>query len=125
MNRRMLLSIACLAISACAAKPMVPGAETVIVSNEPATPDCRYLGEVEGAQGNFVLAQFTADRKLIEGARNELRNQAYGMGANYVHVQVQSLSHNTADDALGGTHTAVMVGHAFHCEDPYTILTRQ
>ena len=112
-----------LVLAACAAKPIQPGAESVVVSSRPATPACRFLGEVQGAQGNVWLAQFTPDRELIAGARNELRNAAHAMGGNYVQLETESLSENTQEDALGGTHTVVVIGNAFLCPDPAAVLT--
>ena len=40
-------------LAACAAKPTNPGAERIFVSNEEPAPDCIFMGEVQGSQGNF------------------------------------------------------------------------
>ncbi len=99
----------------CAAKPLVPGGAAVILSKEPAPSGCQFLGEVQGSQGNFWTAEFTSDAKLIAGARNELRNAAYELQANYVKIETESFSQNTADRSLGGTYSAVVIGNAFRC----------
>ena len=101
----------------CAAKPLLPGSEAVILSKEPAPAGCRYLGEVRGSQGNFWTAEFTSDANLVHGARNELRNSANEMLANYVQIVTESFSHNTAHESLGGTYSAVVIGNAFKCDD--------
>ncbi len=99
----------------CAAKPLRPGAGTVRVSHVPAGSTCDFVGEVRGSQGNFWTAEFTSDRELIAGARNEVRNEAHAMGADYVKIETESISHNTAHDSLGGAYSVVLVGNAYRC----------
>ncbi len=101
----------------CAAKPLLHGGESIILSKEPSPAECEFLGEVQGNQGNFWTATFTSDADLINGARNEVRNAAYALHANYVKIETESFSHNTADDSLGGTYSAVVIGNAFRCSD--------
>jgi len=99
----------------CAASPLIPGGETILLSKE-ATPEaCEFLGEVQGTQGNFWTADFTSDANLINGARNNMRNAAHALQADYVKIETESLSHNTADHALGGTYSAVVIGNAYRC----------
>lgn len=106
----------CLLIG-CAAKPLLPDGGNVVLSKEPAPGGCEFLGEVQGTQGNFWTAEFTSDAELINGARNEMRNAAYSLGANYVKIETESFSHNTADDSLGGMYSAVVIGNAYNCSD--------
>lgn len=101
----------------CAAKPLLPGGESIILSKDPTPAGCEFLGEVQGNQGNFWTATFTSDADLINGARNEVRNAAYALRANYVKIETESFSHNTADDSLGGTYSAVVIGNAFRCSE--------
>lgn len=103
------------ALSACAAKPLLPGSEQIVLSKEAPPTNCRYVAEVRGSQGNFWTAEFTADANLIHGARNELRNNAVSLGANYVVIETESFSHNTGNDSLGGTYSAVIIGNAYNC----------
>ena len=102
-------------LSACAAKQASPGAEKVFVSDLPPPTDCRFVGEVQGSQGNFWTADFTSDRNILTGARNEMRNQALSLGANYVVVETQSHSNNTTHYSLGGTYASVVIGNAYYC----------
>ncbi len=112
-NLIILFSIAFL--TACAAKQSSPGAERIFVSEDPPPKGCRFVGEVQGSQGNFWTSDFTSDRNLLSGARNEMRNQALSLGANYVMVETQSHSHNTAPYSLGGTYASVIIGNAYDC----------
>ena len=102
-------------LAGCAASPLLPGGDTILLSKEAAPEGCEFLGEVQGAQGNFWTAEFTSDAKLINGARNEVRNAAHALGADYVKIETESLSHNTADHSLGGTYSAVVIGNAYRC----------
>jgi hypothetical protein len=72
-------------LTGCAAIKLEPGAQQVrIVTNEP--PACEYLGEVTGNQGNFFTGGFTSNANLETGARNDMKNQAYKIGANTVQL---------------------------------------
>lgn len=104
-----------LLLAGCAASPLMPGGEAILLSKEPAHADCVFLGEVQGTQGNFWTADFTSDSNLINGARNQVRNAAYELHADYVKIETESLSHNTADNSLGGTYSAVVIGNAYRC----------
>ena len=75
------------------------------------------MGEVQGTQGNFWTSEFTSDRNLLTGARNEMRNQALLLRANYIEIVTQSHSHNTAPYSLGGTYSSVIIGNAYICPD--------
>lgn len=101
----------------CAADPLLPGGENIMLSKEAAPEGCEFLGEVQGEQGNLLTANFTSDANLINGARNNLRNAALALRANYVKIETESFSHNTADDSLGGTYSAVVIGNAYSCKD--------
>ena len=104
-------------LSACASKPVYPGAETIFVSRNMPAKTCQFLGEVQGSQGNFWTAEFTSDRNILSGARNEMRNQALSLGANYVRLETESNSHNTGGHSLGGTFASVVIGNAYFCPD--------
>lgn len=118
MKLSLIPGTACLLmLAACAAKPLVPGGTAIVLSKEPPAPGCQFLAEVRGTQGNFWTTEFTSDANLIVGARNELRNAAFGVRANYVKIESESFSDNTADDSLGGLYSAVVIGNAYYCED--------
>ncbi len=102
-----LLAVLC----GCAAKPLSPGAEKVFLSNDKPSGECVYLGEVDGSQGNIITADITTHNAASKGARNDMRNEAFELGADYVHVQ--RASHSASDS--GGT-SANIVGHAYKCQ---------
>lgn len=114
-----IFGIPCLLIlAACAAQPLLPGATAIVLSKAHPAPGCQFVGEVRGTQGNFWTAEFTSDEDLIIGARNELRNAAFQIRANYVQIESESFSDNTADDSLGGLYSVVIIGNAYYCDDP-------
>jgi len=102
-------------LTGCAASPLMPGGDSIFLSKEAAPEGCQFLGEVQGTQGNFWTADFTSDANLINGARNKVRNAAYALQADYVKIETESLSHNTADHSFGGTYSAVIIGNAYRC----------
>ena len=102
-------------LTACAASPLMPGGDTVLLSKEAAPEGCEFVGEVQGTQGNFWTADLTSDANLINGARNKVRNAAYALQADYVKIETESLSQNTADHSFGGTYSAVVIGNAYRC----------
>ena len=116
-NRFLISAFFALYLVGCAAKPLLPSAQAIVVSKMPAADSCVYLGEVQGSQGNFWTAEFTSDADLVRGARNELRNHAAALHANYVQVETEVFSNNTADDSLGGTYAAVVIGNAYKCRE--------
>jgi hypothetical protein len=100
----------------CAAAPLqAPAAANVLVTRNAPAPDCKFVGEVLGSQGNFWTAEFTSDEDLIRGARNRMRDLAFNLGANFVQLELESQSHNTADASLGGVYSSVVVGNAYIC----------
>lgn len=115
LNRITIFCVALVLLGACAAKPLLPGSEQIILSKEAPPIGCRYIAEVTGSQGNFWTAEFTNDADLIHGARNELRNGAMSLHANYVQIETESFSQNTGEDSLGGTYSAVIIGNAYNC----------
>ncbi|MEM7283936.1 MAG: DUF4156 domain-containing protein [Pseudomonadota bacterium] len=102
-------------LAGCAAIEPLPGAQAIIVSRQAAAQDCERLGEVMGSQGNLVTADFTSDKNLIQGARNDMRNKALVLGANYIVLETENLSHNTGETGTGGTFSAVVIGNAYKC----------
>lgn len=109
--KKTLVLLASLALSACAAKPLNPDAQGVMLSNEKPTNECKFFGEVVGGQGNWWTDDITSSKNIVKGSRNDLRNKAHAMGANFVHIQQVSGS----ETILGGT-TMGLVGHAYRCD---------
>lgn len=103
-------------LTGCAAAPLKqPAAANVIVTRNAPSDDCVYVGEVRGSQGNFWTAEFTSDEDLIVGARNMLRDEAYAIGANYVQIELENQSHNTADLSAGGVFSSTIIGNGYDC----------
>ena len=100
-----------LGVAGCSStKPTTQGAAVEIVTEKPV--GCRLLGEVVGSQGNAFSGDFTSDKALMIGARNDLRNKTAAMGGNM--VQVQSTLNGTHPYSAGAISSTV-VGNAFAC----------
>ena len=108
-----LVSVGILLFSACSAKEAMPGAERVdIVVEKPNPKKCTYVGEIVGSQGNWFTGDYTADKELIKGARNELRNEAYKLGGNVVYMQQTTMG--SSFGSYGNT-IATNIGKAYKC----------
>lgn len=100
-------------ILGCAAKSVLPEAQAVEIVNEmPDKSNCKFVGEIVGSQGNWLTGDFTSNKNLVIGARNELRNEAYKLGANIVYIQ--DMKNTNAHGSLGTTNTTA-VGKAYKC----------
>ena len=100
-------------LAGCSAHELRPEASSVtIVINKPDTARCTYLGEITGSPGNLVTEDYTSNEVLLVGASNDLRNQAYDMGGNTIHLQ-------KVDDSgawvLLGTTSISITGLVYHC----------
>lgn len=102
-------------ISSCAAIALKPGAEKVRLTNQE-PKGCKYLGELAGSQGNAISGGWTSNDNLAEGARNDLKNKAFAMGANVVHILASRDGMTTGQ--YGGSKTSSnMEGVAYKCPD--------
>lgn len=111
-----VLVVASSALLGCAAAPLQqPAAAGVVLTRNAPAEDCVHIGEVLGSQGNFWTAEFTSDERLIIGARNRLRDRAYEMGANFVQIELENQSHNTANGSVGGVFSSVIIGNGYRC----------
>jgi hypothetical protein len=99
-------------LSACSAIQATPDGALIELVNDKPQGNCRALGEAVGSQGNFFTGNYTSNKNLMIGARNDLRNQAANMGGNLVHVQ--NVSNASADRSLGTSNTTV-VGMVYNC----------
>ncbi|MCH9695231.1 MAG: DUF4156 domain-containing protein [Gammaproteobacteria bacterium] len=117
MNTRfpLILLFSILATGCVAAPLLSPDAGQVLVTRNVPAEDCVFVGEVLGSQGNFWTAEFTSDEDLIRGARNRMRDKAYNLGANFVQIEMENQSQNTADESLGGVFSSVIIGNAYAC----------
>ncbi|MDH5553373.1 MAG: DUF4156 domain-containing protein [Nitrosomonas sp.] len=102
-----------LILNGCSAISVKPEANQVmIVTEKPDHDRCEFLGEVSGSQGNWLTGGYTSDENLIMGARNDLRNAAYKLGGNTVHVQHVS---NSGRHEASGTSSSTIIGNAYNC----------
>ena len=100
-------------LAGCSARPLKPEATSVmIVINKPDTARCQYLGEITGSPGNWVADDYTSNEVLMVGASNDLRNQAYEMGGNTIHLQ--QVDDSSAWNILGTTSISI-TGLVYHC----------
>ena len=67
---------------------------------------CKYIGEVIGTEGQLYNFWFISNYNLTKGARDDLRNQAYQLGGNVVHIETRSFNYTTS---------TVYVGNVYHC----------
>ncbi len=105
-------------LTACAAAPLqVPQAANIMVTRNAPAADCEFLGEVRGSQGNFLTSDFTSDKNIVIGARNKMRDAAYAMGADFVQIEMENPSHNTAPGSSGGVYSSTIIGNAYRCGD--------
>mgnify|MGYP000002863698 FL=1 len=112
--KKILISITTILIlSGCSSRALISEARNIELVNEaPNRHQCEYLGEIVGSQGNFITGDFTSNENLVIGARNELRNKAYKLGGNLVHIQ--DMKNTNAYGSLGTTNTTA-VGKAYYC----------
>jgi hypothetical protein len=108
-------------LTGCAAVSLRPEAQRIrIVTSDPV--GCDYLGEVTGNQGNAFTGGFTSNANLETGARNDMKNQAYGMGANTIQLlttragQTDSMAISQGSGGGSSEQTNVTyVGGAYRC----------
>jgi len=86
-----------------------PKASDVRIYTTITQPDqCKYLGEVIGAEGQLYNFLFISNYHLTKGARDDLRNQAYELGGNIVQIEKTSFNYSTS---------TVFIGNVYHCPD--------
>ena len=106
----------------CSAIKIQPGAERILVTNNMPPKGCKYLGAVTGGQGNFFTGAYTSNKRLAEGANNDLRNKAAAMGANYVQIEFANAgaTGGGGGGSYGGGHfgqtDVTKSGNAYFCE---------
>jgi Domain of unknown function (DUF4156) len=107
-------------LAGCGATALQPGAARVLVTRQPPSEECRYLGTVIGEQGGWLTGPLTSNKNLTEGAVNDMKNKAQDLGANYVELETTNAG-NTLSGSGGnvtGQQTDVThMGNAFHCPD--------
>ena len=104
-------------ICGCSATEIKPEAARIrITTNEPV--GCQYLGEVTGNQGNSFTGGWTSNANLEIGARNDLKNQAYAMGGNLIHMLTNRAGQTGSGGMYGSSSeqtNVVYVGAVYRC----------
>lgn len=110
-----ILVVVSLVLSGCAAISATSSGERVeVVTEAPSKYACKFLGDVYGSQGNWITGDFTSNKNLAMGSRNDLKNETAELGGNVVHVQD---SKTTQSWTANGTTNHVLVGKAYKCKD--------
>lgn len=108
----------CLFFASCAAKTVKAGAHKVIVSRTAAPKGCKFMGTVIGEQGGSFTGVYTSNKNLALGAMNDMKNQAFDLGANYV-VLENSNAGQTGNGSMWSSHSAqtdvTHSGNAYKC----------
>lgn len=111
MNKLIVLILS-ISLSACSAIPIMPQAASVELVNEKPNDTCKFIAEIAGSQGNWFTGDWTTNEDLVIGARNEIRNKAYRLGGNLVHVQDMK---NTNAWGSAGTSNTTVIGKVYKC----------
>lgn len=69
--------------------------------------DCHYLGEIIGSEGHWYSYLFVSNRALVQGAINDLYNQANNIGANVVFIS-DDVSFNTSVTFYGQAYNCII-----------------
>ncbi len=125
MNKKVVVgavnALCALVLVSCAAKSIREGAEKVIVTHQAAPKGCKFMGSLIGEQGGFIVGRWTSNRRLALGAMNDMKNQAFEMGANYVVLENTSQGNTTtgsfgySGSIVGGQTDVTHMGNAYSC----------
>ena len=102
----------------CAAKGVKPGAERILVTKNAAPKGCKFLGTVIGEQGGSLTGGWTSNKNLAVGAINDMKNNAFDLGANYVSLEVNTAGSTASGNSYGfsGQQTdSTYTGNAYKC----------
>jgi len=106
-------AVSVLLLAGCSAISTTREGKSVELVTEKPPGNCKPLGDVVGSQGNWFTGDYTSNKNLLIGARNDLRNKAAEIGGNYVWVQDSS---NTNAWRSKGTSNTTVLGVVYHCE---------
>jgi hypothetical protein len=113
MVAKMTAALAVLLLVGCSAISTTPEGKSVELVTVKPPGNCQQLGDVVGSQGNWFTGDYTSNKNLLIGARNDLRNKAAEMGGNFVWVQDSS---NTNAWGSKGTSNTTVLGVVYRCE---------
>ncbi len=104
----------------CQATGLKAGAQNVRLTHNEPGPECEFLGDITGSQGNFLSGEFTSNKNLETGARHDLKNKAYKMGGNVVYLLTQRAGQSKSMMHSGSasvTQTNVTLsGNVYYCQ---------
>jgi uncharacterized protein YbjQ (UPF0145 family) len=88
-------------------KEVISGAQTVRLYEDATSlvAECAFLGEVIGSEGHWYSYLFISNKNLAQGAINDIKNEAWNLGANAVHAHINLLFSTSV----------TIVGHAYKC----------
>ena len=99
---------AMLSLSSCAHISLEDSAASVKVYYALAEkPNCDYIGDVIGSDGNLMTFLFISNVNLTRGALNNIRNNAMAMGGDTVVILHEQLLYTT---------TTTFVGSVYSCD---------
>lgn len=107
---RIVIAVAAIALAGCAANSLRPEAQKVRLLAAAPGPECKYMGDATGGQGNFLTGPYTSNATLQTGAINDLKNQAAAMGGNAVFILT-----NSAGLDKGSQVSVTSTGNVFFC----------
>ncbi len=113
MFKNIFIASVALLIAGCSAIQVNPEAQQVEIHVEKPTGVCKQLGEAVGSQGGWLTGDYTSDKNLMVGARNDLRNSAAAMGGNYVWLQQ---TNNSNSPSSRGTTSTTVIGMVYRCQ---------
>jgi len=104
---RKLLGIGLILLTGCSAHPLKPEAQNVqVIFDSKTASNCSPKGMLIGSQGDIISYWFTADKNLVTGAINDLKNQAQQLGGNVILLREQSIL----------TTSATYIAQAYYCD---------
>ena len=108
------LSVPAVILAGCSSVTLNPKAAHVIASPSRPPRGCKFLGQVNGTQGNFFTGGWTSNRNLEQGAQNDMRNKAANLGGNYVQLITNRASSTGGSNNLQQTGVTT-IGNVYRC----------
>ena len=110
-EKHKLIVLIVLCLAGCSTIPVIEEARPIqLYFDSPDLSACQFRGEVVGSQGSWYDFWLTSNPDLVNGALNEIKNDALTRRANVVSI-VPPIAYATS---------VTLVGQAYHC--PQSIL---
>lgn len=98
------------------AKEIEPQGQWVRTTHTKPTGNCSAIADAVGSQGNWITGSFTSNKDLIEGATNDLRNQAGRMGGNMVWIRKQETHTVKTENQQDNPVNVTVQGTVYQCK---------